>query len=30
MYGLSDEDLEIQARAATLADELIPSRWRPS
>jgi acyl-CoA dehydrogenase len=25
MYGLSDEDLEIQARAATLADELIPS-----
>jgi acyl-CoA dehydrogenase len=24
MYGLSDEDLEIQARAATLADELIP------
>ncbi|HEX3493195.1 MAG TPA: acyl-CoA dehydrogenase family protein [Streptosporangiaceae bacterium] len=25
MYGLSDEDLEIQARAATLADELIPA-----
>jgi acyl-CoA dehydrogenase len=25
MYGLSDEDLEIQTRAATLADELIPS-----
>jgi alkylation response protein AidB-like acyl-CoA dehydrogenase len=24
MYGLSDQDLEIQARAATLADELIP------
>jgi len=25
MYGLSDEDLEIQARAAMLADELIPA-----
>jgi acyl-CoA dehydrogenase len=25
MYGLSDQDLEIQARAATLADELIPA-----
>jgi acyl-CoA dehydrogenase len=24
MYGLSDEDLEIQARARTFADELIP------
>jgi acyl-CoA dehydrogenase len=24
MYGLSDEDLRIQARAATFADELIP------
>jgi acyl-CoA dehydrogenase len=24
MYGLSKDDLEIQARAATLADELIP------
>ena len=24
MYSLSDEDLEIQARAATFADELIP------
>ena len=24
MYGLTDEDLEIQARARTLADELIP------
>src|SRR5450631_740620 len=24
MYGLSDEDLQIQARAATFADELIP------
>ena len=24
MYGLSDADLEIQARAATFADELIP------
>ncbi len=24
MYGLSDEDLAIQARAATFADELIP------
>ena len=25
MYGLSDEDREIQARAAALADELIPA-----
>ena len=24
MYGLSDEDLRIQARAATFAEELIP------
>jgi acyl-CoA dehydrogenase len=24
MYGLSDEDLDIQSRAATFADELIP------
>ena len=24
MYGLSDEDLAIQARAATFAEELIP------
>ena len=24
MYGLSDEDLEIQARARTFTDELIP------
>ena len=24
MYGLSDEDLELQSRAATFADELIP------
>src|SRR6202050_1255409 len=24
MYGLSDEDLEIQARARTFADEVIP------
>ena len=24
MYGLSDEDLRIQANAATFADELIP------
>ena len=24
MYGLSDEDLRIQARARTFADELIP------
>jgi len=24
MYGLSDEDLDIQARARTFADELIP------